>query len=41
VTGPVPVANGDLVLGVWQKIVCVDFDDRPRTRRVVVQLLGE
>jgi secondary thiamine-phosphate synthase enzyme len=36
----VPLAGGELVLGVWQKIVCVDFDDRPRTRKVVVQLLG-
>lgn len=37
----VPVAGGELVLGVWQKVVCVDFDDRPRTRKLVVQLLGE
>lgn len=36
----VPFAAGELVLGVWQKVVCVDFDDRPRTRKVVVQLLG-
>jgi secondary thiamine-phosphate synthase enzyme len=36
----IPVAGGELLLGIWQKIVCVDFDDRPRTRRVVVQLLG-
>jgi secondary thiamine-phosphate synthase enzyme len=37
----VPFSGGELMLGVWQKIVCVDFDDRPRTRKVVVQLLGE
>ena len=37
----VPFRDGALALGVWQKVVCVDFDDRPRTRRVVVQLLGE
>jgi secondary thiamine-phosphate synthase enzyme len=36
----VPVRDGELTLGVWQKIVCIDFDDRPRTRRLVVQLLG-
>jgi secondary thiamine-phosphate synthase enzyme len=36
----VPFANGELMLGTWQKIVCVDFDDRPRSRRVVIQLLG-
>ena len=37
----VPFTAGELVLGVWQKVVCIDFDDRPRTRRLVVQLLGE
>jgi secondary thiamine-phosphate synthase enzyme len=37
----VPFREGELQLGVWQKIVCIDFDDRPRARKVVVQLLGE
>ena len=37
----VPFRDGELQVGVWQKIVCVDFDDRPRSRKVVVQLLGE
>jgi secondary thiamine-phosphate synthase enzyme len=37
----IPFAAGELVLGVWQKIVCIDFDDRPRSRKIVVQLLGE
>ena len=36
----VPFVNGQLCLGIWQKIVCIDFDDRPRSRRLVVQLLG-
>lgn len=36
----IPVRDGALTLGTWQKVVLVDFDDRPRTRRVVVQLLG-
>ena len=36
----IPFADGELMLGTWQKIVCVDFDDRPRSRRVVIQLLG-
>jgi secondary thiamine-phosphate synthase enzyme len=36
----VPFTGGELCLGVWQKIVCIDFDDRPRSRRLVVQLLG-
>lgn len=37
----VPVVGGSLTLGTWQQIVCVDFDDRPRRRTVVVQLVGE
>ena len=37
----VPFANSELLVGTWQKIVMVDFDDRPRRRRVVIQLLGD
>ena len=37
----VPVTGGRLVLGTWQQIVVVCHDNRPRSRRVVVQLLGE
>jgi secondary thiamine-phosphate synthase enzyme len=37
----VPVRRGRLAVGTWQRIVCVDLDDRPRTRTVLVQLLGE
>ena len=36
----VPFADGELLLGTWQKVVCIDFDDRPRSRKLVVQLLG-
>lgn len=36
----IPVHDGSLDLGTWQRIVCVDFDDRPRSRRVVIQLIG-
>ena len=36
----VPFSAAELFLGVWQKIVCIDFDDRPRVRKLVVQLLG-
>ncbi len=35
----VPVIDGELVLGTWQQIVLVDFDDRPRSRTVYVQVL--
>ena len=29
------------MLGTWQQIVLLDFDNRPRTREVVMQFLGE
>jgi secondary thiamine-phosphate synthase enzyme len=37
----VPLIEGRLALGTWQQIVLVDFDDRPRTREVTVQVVGE
>jgi secondary thiamine-phosphate synthase enzyme len=37
----VPFSNGDLQLGTWQQVVLIDFDDRPRDRMIVVQLVGE
>lgn len=37
----VPFAGRELRLGTWQQIVLIDFDTRPRARRVVVQLVGE
>ena len=36
-----PLVEGKVVLGTWQQVVLVDFDTRPRTRRVVVQVMGE
>lgn len=36
-----PFLNGDLMLGTWQQIVLIDFDDRPRHRKIVVQIMGE
>jgi secondary thiamine-phosphate synthase enzyme len=37
----IPIENGKLLLGTWQQIVLLDFDNRPRTREVVVQFMGE
>ncbi len=37
----VPIVDGQLVLGTWQQLVLCDFDNRPRQRRVMVQVLGE
>ena len=44
VLGPsltVPFSEGSPLLGTWQQIVLVDFDNRPRTRRVILQIIGE
>jgi secondary thiamine-phosphate synthase enzyme len=37
----IPFNSKQLVLGTWQQIVLVDFDNRPRSRRVVMQVMGE
>ncbi len=36
----IPFAEGHMTLGRWQAIVFCDFDARPRSRRVVVQIMG-
>jgi secondary thiamine-phosphate synthase enzyme len=36
----VPVIGGRLALGTWQQLVLVDFDDRPRDRTVIVQVVS-
>ncbi len=37
----VPVIDGTLNLGTWQQIILVDFDNRPRNRKVTMQFCGE
>ena len=37
----IPFRDGRLLLGTWQQVVLIDFDNRPRQRDVVVQLSGE
>jgi len=37
----VPVVEGKLVLGTWQQIVFLEFDNRPRDRRLLIQFMGE
>ncbi|MEO8690928.1 MAG: secondary thiamine-phosphate synthase enzyme YjbQ [Solirubrobacteraceae bacterium] len=34
----IPLVRGSLVLGTWQQVVLIDFDDRPRERSVHVQI---
>ena len=36
-----PVVNGRALLGTWQQIIVIDHDNRPRTRQVYVQVMGE
>ncbi len=37
----VPFSNKKLHLGTWQQIVFIDFDNRPRSREIVVQIIGD
>ena len=37
----VPFVDSTLTLGTWQQIIFVDFDNRSRRRRLVVQIIGE
>jgi len=37
----VPVVDGAPVLGTWQQIVVIDHDNRPRSRKIHIQVLGE
>ncbi len=37
----IPIINGKMTLGTWQQIVLLDFDNRPRKRRVIVQVIGQ
>lgn len=36
----VPFKDKKLLLGTWQQIILIDFDNRPRTRNIIVQLIG-
>ncbi len=37
----VPFVDGVLTLGTWQQIIFIDFDNRPRQRELVIQIVGE
>ena len=37
----VPFSNKRLMVGTWQQIVLVDFDNRPRSRQVILQIMGD
>ncbi len=37
----IPLNDKRLALGTWQQIVLVDFDNRPRSREIILQIMGE
>jgi len=37
----VPLVSGKLTLGTWQQIVLIDFDNRSRRRKIIVQITGD
>ena len=37
----IPFMNKTMALGTWQQIVLIDFDNRSRSREIVIQILGE
>jgi secondary thiamine-phosphate synthase enzyme len=37
----VPFVDGRLMLGTWQQIIYVDFDNKPRKRELILQVIGE
>jgi secondary thiamine-phosphate synthase enzyme len=37
----VPFSGKHLQLGTWQQIIVADFDNRPRSREIVLQIMGE
>ena len=37
----VPFTNKIMSLGTWQQIIYIDFDNRPRSREIVLQIMGE
>jgi secondary thiamine-phosphate synthase enzyme len=37
----IPFSHQKLMLGTWQQVVFIDFDNRPRQRSLIVQIIGE
>ena len=37
----VPFSKAALLLGTWQQIIFIDFDNRPRSREIVLQFIGD
>lgn len=37
----IPFVGGKMTLGTWQQIVFLEFDNKPRQRELVIQIIGE
>ena len=37
----IPMTDGEPILGTWQQVILADFDNRPRQRKLVIQVMGE
>ena len=37
----IPFQSSELITGTWQQVILVDFDNRPRNREVILQIIGE
>jgi len=37
----VPLVHGKITIGTWQQIVFIDFDNRDRTRKIIIHIIGE
>lgn len=37
----VPIDDKKVVLGTWQQVVLAEFDNRPRNREIIIQIIGE
>ncbi len=37
----IPFQDGSMILGTWQQVILFDCDNKPRDRRVVLQIMGE
>ncbi len=37
----IPIKGGKMILGKWQQIVIIDHDNKPRSRKIFIQVIGE
>ena len=37
----IPVSHGEPILGTWQQIIFLEFDNKPHQRKILVQIVGE